>query len=86
MQPADGEVLGARKSIDAVCARHGLHRSDLQEHGDLLDFDVGTIDDDAAHVQEVQTLLHSCSSKQGMSTAPKPLPSGHHLLRPQCAP
>lgn len=56
MQHADGEVLEARTAVEAVCARHGLHRSDLQEHADLLGFDIGTIDDDAAHIKQVQCI------------------------------
>ncbi len=54
VQHADGEVLGARTAAEAVCARHGLHRSDLQEHADLLGFDISRVDDDSVHVKQVQ--------------------------------
>ena len=42
-----------RAAIDAVCARHSLQRSDIQAHSDVLGFDIGMNDADAAHVQQV---------------------------------
>ena len=47
-----------------MCARHGLQRSDLQDHAEILGLDVGTIDDDAAHVEQVQTTLFFSSMHQ----------------------
>ena len=46
-----------------MCARHGLQRSDLQEHADVLGFDIGTIDDDAVHVEQVQGVFPSQLSR-----------------------
>jgi hypothetical protein len=50
---AEGAVLAAKASIDAVCARHGLTNTDLQDQIDVLGLDVETTDKDAAHVQQV---------------------------------
>ena len=43
-----------RTAIDAVCARHSLQRSDIQAHSNVLGFDIGMNDADAAHVQQVR--------------------------------
>ena len=63
-------MLGAKTAIDAVCARHGLQRSDLQDHADILGFDVGIIDDDAAQVEQVQTTRSLLNAWYAMQSHP----------------
>ena len=46
-------MLAAKASIDALCARHELTRTDLQDQISVLGLDIETIDKDAAHVQQV---------------------------------
>ena len=46
-------MLAAKAAVDAVCARHGLQRSDLQAQLDILGLDVDSVDVDAANVQKV---------------------------------
>ena len=47
-------MLAAKAAIDAICARHGLERSDLQAHLDILGLDVETIDENAVNVKKVE--------------------------------
>ena len=46
-------MLAAKASIDAVCERYGLTKTELQDQFDVLGLDIETIDKDAAHVQQV---------------------------------
>ena len=47
-------MLAAKAAVDALCARHGLERSDIQAHIKILGLDVDTIDADAVHVKKVE--------------------------------
>lgn len=52
-------MLAAKAAIDAVCARHGLQRSDLQAHLGILGLDVETVDEDAVNVKKVGAVIPS---------------------------
>ena len=52
-------MLAAKAAIDAVCARHGLQRSDLQARLDILGLDVETVDEDAVNVEKVGAVIPS---------------------------